>query len=288
MDLNELRLEIDKIDDELVRLFVERMDVSARIADYKKENGLPIFVPAREAEKLLDVVQKAGAEMEVYTKVLYSMLFELSRGYQSQRNAARTALFGRIKEAIDSTPKLLPKNAAVAIPVSQEETAAMVCGKLFGQCPVMQFKSTDGILAAVSQGLCRFGIVGLDGNLQQLYDRLAEQQLYIVRSFRLGNQTQYICISRQLEIYPGADRTGLKMALSDKPGALYKVLSRLYTLGINVVQIESHSIAQKRFQAMFYFVLETSVYSDEFVQLICELDDLCEDFSYLGSYTEVV
>lgn len=288
MDLNELRLEIDKIDDELVRLFVERMDVSARIADYKKENSLPIFVPSREADKLRDVAHKAGPEMEVYTKVLYSMLFELSRGYQSQRNAARTALFGRITQAIASTPKLLPKNAAVAIPVSEEETAAMVCSKLFGQCPVMQFKSTDGILSAVSQGLCRFGIVALDGSLQQIYDRLADQQLYIVRSFRLGNQMQYICISRQLEIYPGADRTGLKMALSDKPGALYKVLSRLYTLGINVVQIESHPIEQKRFQAMFYFVLETSVYSDEFVQLICELDDLCEDFSYLGSYTEVV
>ena len=70
MDLNELRLEIDKIDDELVRLFVQRMDVSARIADYKKEHDLPIFVPAREAEKLLDVAQKAGADMEVYTRVL--------------------------------------------------------------------------------------------------------------------------------------------------------------------------------------------------------------------------
>ena len=288
MDLNELRLEIDNIDDELVRLFAARMDVSARIADYKKENGLPIFVPAREAEKLLDVAKKAGPEMEVYTKVLYSMLFELSRGYQSQRNADRTALFDRITEAINITARLLPKNVAVAIPASEEETAAMICGKLFGDCPVMQFKSLDGILSAVAQGLCSYGIVALDGNLQQLYDRLAAQGLYIVRSFRLGSQTQYLCIGSQLEIYPGADRTSLKMALSDKPGALYKVFSRLYTLGINVLRIESKPIDRRNFQAMFYFVLETSVYSEEFVRLICELDDLCEGFSYLGSYSEVV
>jgi chorismate mutase/prephenate dehydratase len=39
---------------------------------------------------------------------------------------------------------------------------------------------------------------------------------------------------------------------------------------------------------MFYFELQTSVYSQEFVQLICELDDLCKEFSYLGSYIEVV
>ena len=48
MDLNELRLEIDKIDDQLVKLFAQRMDVSARIGDYKKEHNLPILVPQRE------------------------------------------------------------------------------------------------------------------------------------------------------------------------------------------------------------------------------------------------
>lgn len=288
MDLNELRLEIDKIDDQLVQLFCQRMEVSARIADYKKENGLPIFVPAREADKLLDVAQKAGAEMEVYTKVLYSMLFELSRGYQSQRNAARTPLYSRIRDAIANTPKLLPKNVAVACMGAEDVSASIVCQKLFGNCSVMQFKSTEGILSAVAQGLSLYGVVRMDGSVNQLYDRLQEQGLYIVRAFRLQGQAQYLCVSSQLEIFPGADRSSIRMALSDKPGALYKVLSRLYTLGINVLRVESRAIAEKHFQAMFYFNLETSVYSDEFVQLICELDDLCEDFSYLGSYTEVV
>ena len=60
MDIKELRGEIDKIDDELVKLFGQRMEVAARIADYKKENNLPILVPAREREKLADVAQKAG------------------------------------------------------------------------------------------------------------------------------------------------------------------------------------------------------------------------------------
>ena len=39
---------------------------------------------------------------------------------------------------------------------------------------------------------------------------------------------------------------------------------------------------------MFYFELETSIYSEAFIQLMCELDDLCEEFRYLGSYREVV
>ena len=284
MDLNELRLEIDKIDDELVRLFAQRMEVSARIGDYKKANDLPIFVPTREAEKLLDVAVKAGPEMAPYTRALYAMLFELSRGYQSQRNATRTALFGRISDAIENTAKLLPKEASVAC-MGTDTDAQTLCQKRFSG-PILSFKREDGILSAVKEGLCRYGILPLE-NMKQLYDRLAEQDLFIVRAFRLGDR-QYICISRGLEIYPGADRSSICMALSDNPGALYKVLARLYTLGISVVRVESQPIVGANFQAMFYFDLETSIYSDEFVLLICELDDLCQEFAYLGSYTEVV
>lgn len=288
MDLNELRLEIDKIDDELVSLFAQRMEVSSRIANYKKENGLPILVPERELQKLQDVAAKAGPEMANYTRVLYDLLFELSRGYQSQLSAARTALFGRISQAIADTPKLLPKGAAVACMGAQDENARMVCGKLFGDCQMLPFKNTEGILSAVTGGMCRYGILPLEGNKKALYDLLTQQGLYILRRFRFTDSRQYLCISKALEIYPGSDRCSIRMALSNRPGALYKVLARLYTLGINVAGLESGPIPERNFQAMFYFDLETSVYSEEFVLLMCELQDLCEDFSYLGSYTEVV
>lgn len=107
MDLNEIRSEIDKIDDELVRLFCQRMHVAAQIADYKKANNLPIFQPARERVKLQDVAEKAGPEMANYTRVLYSMLFELSRSYQSKRNREFSPLYKSITQAIEHTPKLL-------------------------------------------------------------------------------------------------------------------------------------------------------------------------------------
>ena len=103
-----------------------------------------------------------------------------------------------------------------------------------------------------------------------------------------NNRTRFICISKNLEIYPGSDKTSIMMILNHKPGALYKVLARLYTLGINVTKLESRPIPDREFEFMFYFDLETSIYSEEFVQLMCELDELCEEFKYLGSYTEVV
>lgn len=114
MDLQDLRRQIDGIDDQLVQLFAQRMAVSADIAAYKKEQNLPIFVPAREREKLLDVAEKAGAEMANYTRVLYSMLFELSRSYQSKLGDTLSPLYQRITQAIDNTPKLFPQQAIVA------------------------------------------------------------------------------------------------------------------------------------------------------------------------------
>lgn len=109
MDLNEIRNQIDQIDDQLVQLFCQRMNLSAHVADYKKANNLPILVPARERAILQKVAEKAGPEMANYTRVLYSMLFELSRSYQSKRNSLPSALYQQISQSIEETPKLFPQ-----------------------------------------------------------------------------------------------------------------------------------------------------------------------------------
>ena len=103
-----------------------------------------------------------------------------------------------------------------------------------------------------------------------------------------NNRTRFICISKNLEIYPGSDKTSIMMVLPHRPGSLYKVMARLFVLGINVTKLESRPIPDRDFEFMFYFDLDTSIYSEEFIQLMCELDDLCEEFKYLGSYSEVV
>lgn len=54
-----------------------------------------------------------------------------------------------------------------------------------------------------------------------------------------NNFTRFICIAKNLEIYPGADRTSLMMVLPHHPGSLYKVLSRFNALGVNMNKLES-------------------------------------------------
>ncbi len=103
-----------------------------------------------------------------------------------------------------------------------------------------------------------------------------------------NNFTRFICISKNLEIYPGADRTSLMAVLSHQPGSLCRLLNRFYALGLNLNKLESRPMPDRNFEFMFYFDLETSVYSPEFLQLMGELPGLCEEFSYLGSYSEVI
>jgi len=85
MELQQLRQKIDAIDEEMIRLSCQRMEVSKAIGAYKKERNLPIFVPEREQEKLMDIADRAG-ELSNYAVKLYETVFSLSREYQSEES----------------------------------------------------------------------------------------------------------------------------------------------------------------------------------------------------------
>lgn len=103
-----------------------------------------------------------------------------------------------------------------------------------------------------------------------------------------NNYTRFICISKNPEIYPGADRTSLMMTLPHKPGALYNVLSKFYALGINLRKLESRPLPDREFEFMFYFDLECSVYAPEMERIFWDLEEESEHFRYLGTYNEVI
>ena len=380
MDLNELRQQINSIDDELLTLFTRRMDLASQVADYKRAHDLPILQPAREREILKKVADKAGPELGGYARVLFSMLMELSKSYQNKRNNKEIELHRQIESAIETTPRLFPRSPMVACQGVEGANSQIACEKIFQSPFIMYFKSFESVFTAIEQGLCQYGILPIEnstaGSVKKVYDLMIHHNFSIVRTFRLkvdhnlltkkgvkledvkeiysheqaigqcgaflekltgvkviaventavaakmvaesdrtdiaaissrscaelyglqnlapsiqdkdNNRTRFICISKNLEIYPGADKTSIMMVLPHRPGSLYRVLARLYVLGINVTKLESRPIPNRDFEFMFYFDLDTSIYSEEFVQLMCELDDLCEEFKYLGSYSEVV
>ena len=380
MDLNDYRREIDGIDAQLLELFARRMDVASAIAEYKKENALPVSDPSRERQKLLDVAEMAPEALRDYAVSLYSLLFELSRGYQNRILGVRTELTQQIADAIAETPQLFPESAAVACQGVEGAYSQLACDRLFRLANIFYFSSFEAVFSAIEKGLCRYGVIPLEnstaGSVNAVYDLMMRHDFRIVRSVRLkvdhnllaapgaalgdireiysheqaiaqcsgflqslpgvtvvrcentaaaakrvaesgrtdvaalssrscaelyglqclaadvqdqgNNFTRFICIAKNLEIYPGADRTSLMMVLPHRPGSLYKVLSRFYALGINLNKLESRPLPERNFEFMFYFDLDAPVYSPGFRQLMGELPGLCEEFHYLGSYSEVL
>jgi len=379
MDINDLRTQINSIDEQIVELFNRRMEVSAGIADYKKANGKPIYDPAREREVLARVSDLAGSETETYARVLFSTLFDLSRSYQTSRNVQKSELVDRIHQAMDNTSPVFPQRAVVACQGVEGAYSQIACDKLFSAPSIMYCKSFDGVFQAVQSGLCQFGILPIEnssyGSVGAVYDLMHGHQFHIVRSIRLhidhclmvkpgtklsdvkeifsheqalgqcskylaslkdvkittcantaeaakmlaesdrtdvasisshncaslygletiaehiqnreNNYTRFICITKDLAIYPGANKMSLMFTLPHTPGSLYRMIAKFAAMGLNITKLESRPMPGRDFEFMFYLDVEASAWSDDVLNLISELTVGSEYFSFLGNYSEV-
>lgn len=86
-NLDEMREQIDKIDVEILEAFQKRMNLSAEIAKYKKDNNLPVLDEKREKEKLDRIAKSVNEDMSAFTSKLYLTLADLSRDYQNKINS---------------------------------------------------------------------------------------------------------------------------------------------------------------------------------------------------------
>ena len=381
MELQELRSKIDEIDAQLTKLFEARMDVAAEIGAWKRENHMPVLDAARERDKLNAIAAESREDMQTYTQMLYSMIFELSRSHQSDLTRTPSSLRQEVEQSIEETPRLFPTSPIIACQGTEGAYSQIAGTRMFKSPKIMYFKSFDSVFSAIESGFCQYGILPIEnssaGSVKKVYDLMLRHKFYVVRSCRLkidhnllaapgvkkedireifshqqaldqcagyleqfgpdvkitrcentamaaeavaksgrkdiaaiasydcaslyglkclesdiqdrgNNYTRFICISKKLEIYPGANRTTVMMTLPHRPGSLCRALSRLYSLGINITKLESRPIPERDFQFMFYFDLETSVYSGEFGRMIDDLNNISEEFRYLGSYSEVI
>ena len=101
-----------------------------------------------------------------------------------------------------------------------------------------------------------------------------------------NNYTRFICISKEMEVYPGANKISIMFSVSHKPGSLYSLLSSFAALGLNVTKLESRPIPGRDFEFMFYVDLEASITEEEVQSLICQIEAEQPMFVFLGAYTE--
>lgn len=103
-----------------------------------------------------------------------------------------------------------------------------------------------------------------------------------------NNHTRFLCVGKQPEVYPGSNRTTLGLILPHRPGSLAQVLNRMYARNLNVLKLESIPLPEKDFEFGFYMDVEASMYSDKLAQMLGDLQEVCEEITYFGTYLEVV
>ncbi len=379
MDLKEIRNRIDGIDDELVKLFKERMAVVSDVAEYKRANNLPVLNSQRERDIICRVTEGLDDEMATYMKAWFSTMFEVSRSYQNHTNNPDAKSDKLIEDALLPADILFPKSAVVACQGVEGANSQIACDKLFDRPKIMYMNSFDSVFTAVDKGLCKYGILPIENSLRGsvigVYDLMKKYSFHIVRSVKVkidhmlmanfgaelkgikeiysheqaigqcseflnnlkdvkiipcentaiaakmvlesgrkdvaaisskncaeiyslnilndkiqnneNNYTRFICISKDLEIYPGASKISIMFTVPHKPGTLYSILSKFSILGVNLTKLESRPIPGRDFEFIFYVDFDGSVYAGDIRGLVATLEDETEMFAFLGNYSEV-
>lgn len=379
LDLTKIRGEINKIDDEIASLFEKRMILANDVAEYKRQNDMAVYDRKRERDIINRISSQVNDDLGSYAKILYATLFQLSRSYQFKKLITSSPVTDSMSVAVENTPQLFPRSAAVGCQGVEGAYAQSACDKIFDSADINYYKTWEDVFKAVESGECKYGVVPLEnstaGTVNAVYDLVGKYKFYIVRSLKLkiyhsllvkrgvkledvkeivsheqalrqcsdfisslnvkvtvfdntaaaaeyvsksgrddiaaigssdcaelynlvsicddimntdNNYTRFICVSKSLEIYPGAHRTSIVFKVPHRPGALYDVLSKFRALDVNLIKLESRPIPGRDFEFKFYIDLDASIYRPELFDLINELDNELDSFDYLGSYTELI
>ena len=82
MTLDELRSEIDSVDDGLKKLFLSRMEIASKIAAIKAENGDEIYKPEREKAVIERLTEGVDDSLKQEYADFVSNVIRISREYQ--------------------------------------------------------------------------------------------------------------------------------------------------------------------------------------------------------------
>lgn len=241
MELSEIREKIDAVDDQLLDLFLQRMDLSEEVAAYKNEHHLPILNKERERAILAKVTEKSG-EKERYAYHLFSTLFELARSRQAELIDAPTKVGAQIRAALADMNEVFPQTGLVACQGVEGANSQVACDRLLPRGNIVYVKTFQAVVSAVESGLCKFGVLPIEnssnGSVRAVYELLQDHNLTIVRSTRL-------CIRHELLALPGVKMGDITEIYSHEQaiGQCSKFLNSLN--GVRVIPCDNTAAAAK-------------------------------------------
>lgn len=188
MEISNLRGKIDKIDDQISKLYIQRMELSREIGQIKNNKGSLIESTKREREIINRVTKNMPNDIKFYGKQVFETLFSTSKAYQSHFINLKSEFKQKLNNAI-SQKTAFPVDATVACQGIEGAYSGIASSKLFAIADIMYFKDFDGVFNAVEKGLCEYGVLPIEnssvGSVNAVYDLMKKHNFYIVRSVKM-------------------------------------------------------------------------------------------------------
>ena len=217
-DLKDIRKKITEIDNEMAGLFKARMEQVAKVAEYKKANGLPIFDPEREAQVVINGANRMDdQELKSYYVNFLKYNMELSRDYQS-----------RILEGL-----------RVAYCGTEGAFAHIAASKIFPNARKVPYTSFKKAYDAVENGDCDCAVLPVEnsfaGDVDQVNDLMFSGNLFVNGMYDLP-------VTHDLLGIPGATVKDIKTVVSH-PQALSQSASFIKGNGLKEIEYSNTALA---------------------------------------------
>ncbi len=237
-DIELIRSEIDKIDDQIASLFSKRLNLVKDVAEYKKNNLKNINDSSREDKILYRLAKDMPEEYKYYLKELYQTIFATSKSYQSTLINSSSKSIEKINKAINNE-SAFPITASVACQGVIGSNSSVACKDVFPISDITYFKTFEGVFNAVDKGFCEYGVLPIEnstaGSVLEVYDLMNKYSFYIVRSVRVK-------VNHCLVGVKGATKKDVKKIISHSQ-ALSQCSEYLKDLAIKSESVENTALA---------------------------------------------
>lgn len=211
-DLQEIRKEIDEIDDQIVALYENRMKLTSEVAEYKIDTGKKIFDKEREESKLTTLGQKASCD---FTRNGIRELFEQIMAMSRKKQYQLLTEHGIVeKPEFRNVDRLEVRNARIVFQGLEGAYSQQAMEEFFGEnCDNFHVDTWKDAMEAIADGRADYAVLPIEnssaGIVSENYDLLVEYDNYIVGE-------QIIKIDHALLGMPGAKESDIKSVYSHK------------------------------------------------------------------------
>ncbi|WP_392486491.1 chorismate mutase [Haloimpatiens sp. FM7315] len=186
--LKNLRNEIDDIDEKLVELFEKRMKAVLCVAEYKKENNIPVFNEEREKEVIKKNLNRLkNKNLKVYAEEFFKNTMAVSRKYQSykifQDNIENFK--ENNKKNFEVKPLTFDKMIKVGFQGVKGSFSEDALTSYFGEkVDSISFETFDEVFLNLNNKVLDYAILPLEnsstGAISEVYDLLRKYELYVI------------------------------------------------------------------------------------------------------------